>query len=143
MFNDSNIFILKDSLILNLDRGKFFIRGDLNSLRVVFDNIVLNAFKYCHRKLILKVYLKKEDERIKVIFEDNGPGIPVNMGDGIFEAFTRYSGNSKNNRGTGIGLYISKDIVNRMKGQIYYKNLPAQKGCQFILEFQEDFKIEY
>ncbi|WP_328588604.1 ATP-binding protein [Brucella grignonensis] len=65
----------------------------------------------------------KEQEKLVIRIEDEGPGIPENLIDQIFEPFFRVdAGRRKNHPGAGLGLAIAKEIIERFGGQIEIRN---------------------
>jgi PAS domain S-box-containing protein len=91
---------------------------DAERLRVVFNNLVSNAVKYCDTQkpithVLVKVNVSKEEALIEV--EDNGMGIEASVIDKVFNMFFRASERST---GSGLGLYIVKETVEKLKGKI-------------------------
>jgi signal transduction histidine kinase len=84
----------------------------------VFNNLVSNAVKYCDNQkpithVLIKVTVFKEEALIEV--EDNGMGIEAGVIDKVFNMFFRASERST---GSGLGLYIVKETVEKLKGKI-------------------------
>ncbi len=97
-------------------------KTDAFRLSVVLNNLLSNAVKYQkpgepHPSISIKVSVTKEAANISV--EDNGIGIQKDSLDNIFQMFFR---STKNATGLGIGLYIVKEAVNRMGGDITIKS---------------------
>jgi PAS domain S-box-containing protein len=94
------------------------ISSDASRLAVILNNLVDNAIKY-HRHEFLNKYIKisAEERNGKILLEveDNGQGIPQQAQDKIFDMFFRASDNSN---GSGLGLYIVKDMVERISGTV-------------------------
>ncbi len=105
--------------------------GDLGRLRQVLVNLVGNAFKFTKQgKITLEVTrLSLEEYRFDVT--DTGVGIPLERQDAIFESFTQ-ADNSTTRRygGTGLGLTISKALVELMGGNIWLESRPGY-GSKF------------
>jgi signal transduction histidine kinase len=115
--------IIKDNSIVN-------ISADELMLKRVFNNLIANAIKYS--KKTLKIYIETNDF-VKVTFENDivETSLDVNK---IFDKF--YTGNSaRMNGNTGLGLYIAKELMNKMGGEIFAK-LNEDK-LQIILLFKE------
>ncbi|MGB8213723.1 MAG: HAMP domain-containing sensor histidine kinase [Anaerolineales bacterium] len=107
------------------------IQGDTVRLAQVFSNLFDNAIKYAPGSKIivsLRIYANKQ----VVTFADQGPGISSEHLPFLFERFYRVAGHS-NKRGTGLGLFICKQIVQAHYGQISVKIAPG-KGTVFIIE---------
>jgi len=87
-------------------------------LRSIFSNLLSNAIKYAHpdRPLVLDITTEKEGDKIIVNFSDNGIGIDLaRHGDKLFLPFTRFSANTE---GSGIGLYLIRNMLERNGGGI-------------------------
>lgn len=90
--------------------------GEMLSL---FQNLINNSIKYKNPQVIPHVEIQyvKEKKQHKIIYKDNGIGIPKNEVDNVFNIFYRAK-NTKNIAGTGIGLSICKKIIENLGGQI-------------------------
>jgi signal transduction histidine kinase len=107
------------------------IRGDSVRLAQVFDNLFDNAIKYAPGSRIT-VSLKEDRDKQVVTFADRGTGIPPEYLPFLFERFYRVPGHP-NNHGTGLGLFICKQIVQAHRGEISVKTAPG-KGSVFLVE---------
>ncbi|WP_424987789.1 ATP-binding protein [Microbulbifer sp. S227A] len=106
----------------------FALHTDLDRLAQVFINLIANAQKYCnadHPELRIKV--RAVSDRLLIDFVDNGSGIPPESRAVIFEKFTRVSGEKA--AGAGLGLAISREIMQRLEGTVSY--LPGKSGGAF------------
>jgi signal transduction histidine kinase len=118
-------------IALDLDSDGSSIQADTVHLTQVFDNLFENALKYAPDSKIaisLKVYADKQI----VTFADFGPGISSEHLPFLFERFYRVPG-QPNKRGTGLGLFICKQIIQAHHGQISVKTAPG-KGTAFLVE---------
>lgn len=100
-----------------------FILADMLMMEMAFNNILDNAFKYSEKNTIVKVCVKLEDEIVKISIADEGKGIAEEEKKNIFMKF--YRGDSllaKKAKGTGIGLYLAKNIVEQHMGDITVTN---------------------
>lgn len=99
-------------------------------LEQLFTNLLSNAIKYTDGKDI-RMELKKAEDNIFFFIEDDGPGIPSQMQKKVFERFER-AVDSKRVSGLGLGLYVSKQIVEAHKGDI---TLSSERGlgARFIV----------
>jgi signal transduction histidine kinase len=101
------------------------LQGDPRRLKQVFDNLVSNADKYALGKpLLFRVY--KESHGITVDVKDSGPGIPTKDLDKVFERFYRSEAQSQDTRGSGLGLFICKKIIEAHQGQINATSIPGK-----------------
>lgn len=107
------------------------IQADTIHLTRVFDNLFDNAMKYAPDSPITITHRAFVDKQV-VTFGDQGPGIPVEHLPFLFERFYRVPGHSSQ-RGTGLGLFICRQIVRAHHGDISVKTVPG-KGTTFIIE---------
>ena len=107
------------------------IHGDGVRLAQVFENLFTNAIKYAPGAPIF-VILKQVGKSLVVSFLDRGPGIPKESLPLIFERFYRVR-SEKTVTGTGLGLYICKQIIAAHRGKIWAESNPGQ-GTTFFIE---------
>jgi signal transduction histidine kinase len=101
----------------------------------VLNNLIANAFKYsigCKPPLLK---LKFQDTGFTILVKDFGIGIPLEERENIFQSFYRAS-NADEIEGTGLGLVITKNLVERHKGKISIQH-PKDGGTEFFIEFGE------
>ncbi len=104
--------------------------------RITLSNLVENAIKYSPdgSEIVIR-FEPKNGKGLTVAVEDNGPGIPECDRDNIFNRFYRGRDFKGQSQGTGLGLYISKTLIEAMGGEVYYD--PArEKGSRFVIKFQ-------
>jgi len=111
------------------------IYGDAVRLAQVFDNLFTNAIKYAPNSPIV-ILLNQVDDNVVISFIDHGPGIPQESLPLIFERFYRVRG-EKTVTGTGLGLYICKQIILAHRGKIWAESTPGQ-GTTFFIELPID-----
>ncbi len=124
---ERNLHVVRDAagedVVLKTDTGR---------LAQVFINLVSNAAKYCDaERPMLTIISRATDTAIEVDFVDNGAGIPADSHSVIFEKFARLDNDKAANStgGAGLGLAISREIMERLGGEIAY--LADQKGAAF------------
>ena len=124
----------KIGLKFNMPEKEAVIKGSPNDLKQVLLNLVYNAIDvFKERKIenpVIKIEVKYNRGKINIIVRDNGGGIEPEILDKIFEPYftTKYKA-----RGTGLGLYMSKMIVEkRLKGRISARN--TRHGAAFWIE---------
>lgn len=105
------------------------IYGNPYQLEYVFMNLTLNAKDAIGQHGIIQFYSYMEGDYVVIEVNDNGEGIPDDTVDTIFEPFV-----STKEDGSGLGLYISYDIIQKYNGLIQVESEPGV-GTQFILKF--------
>ncbi len=121
------------SLIKNLKSG--FVLGDKENLMHIFINLIDNAIKYneANGEIFINSYTK--DKKVFIEVADTGIGIPKEAREKIFEPFyTVNKDRSKNYGGTGLGLSLVKELVEKQKGTISLLD-SKEKGTTFIISF--------
>ena len=100
----------------------------------VLVNLVENAVKYSPNGGRVELELEPVDGRVRFAVRDRGLGIPASEQERIFEKFFRLDPNlSRGVGGTGLGLYISRELVRRMGGRIRVESEPG-RGSTFSFE---------
>ena len=94
---------------------------DIVELTRVINNLISNASKYAEKNSPINITLKKLNNRIYFEIEDYGCGIDIKDFDKAFEKYERLANNQKS-AGTGLGLYITKLIVDAHNGNIKIKS---------------------
>ena len=111
------------------------VLGDGVRLSQVFENLFSNAIKYAPGSKI-KIATKALGKRVQLSFEDEGEGIPEDFLPFLFERFYRVPG-ERTVTGTGLGLYICKQIVMAHHGKIWVESVLDQ-GTTFYIELPAD-----
>jgi signal transduction histidine kinase len=110
------------------------VSGDPNQLRQVISNLVDNAIKYSPQGGDVELRLGRNGEFARIEVKDSGLGIPTDEHNRIFEKFYRLDpALTRGVNGTGLGLYISKELVERMNGRISVRSEPG-RGSTFVVE---------
>ena len=110
------------------------VAADPDGLRQVLVNLVENAVKYSPDGGRVELELAPGDARVRFAVRDRGLGIPAAEQQRIFEKFYRLDPNlSRGVGGTGLGLYICREIVRRMGGRIRVESDPG-RGSTFSFE---------
>lgn len=92
------------------------------ALRRVVSNLISNAVRYGQRA---DVMVLREPGLVKIIVDDAGPGIPAAQMEAVFQAFYRVEGSrNRGSGGTGLGLYIARDLIVRQGGTLALANRP-------------------
>lgn len=110
------------------------VNADIGKIKQVFTNLVDNSIKYTEQGSVT-VKVTKEGANARVTVLDTGVGIPAEEIGGLFEKFKRARGANKvNTTGTGLGLYVAKQLVEGNDGKIWIESDGAGKGSRFIFE---------
>ena len=98
---------------------------DESRFEQVLVNLMSNAIKFSPQNGKVRITIECDSATTKVSVTDQGPGIPPEFSDSVFDRFTQAdSSDSRHNQGAGLGLYISKQLVERMGGQIGFRSEP-------------------
>ncbi|OGQ26953.1 MAG: hypothetical protein A3I75_05260 [Deltaproteobacteria bacterium RIFCSPLOWO2_02_FULL_50_16] len=111
--------------------------GDPDRIEQCLTNIVENAVKFAHRDTEVHINVREEPESIRFEVKDQGQGIPEEEIEKIFNRFERSRGD--NAEGFGLGLAITKEIIDLHRGRIWVESQPG-KGSSFIFELPKDLR---
>lgn len=132
-------FILEDkgvkfNYIDSIDK-KSYVKIDGKRVNQIFRNIIGNAVKYgSDEDLLIDVTLYRKDNRIYANVKDNGPGIPEEKLEHIFERFYRIDcERTKDLMSTGLGLAIAKELVEAQGGEIKVSSVVNEGTCFTIM----------
>ena len=110
---------------------KLIIKSDPNRFKQVLNNLLNNAFKFTESGKISFGYKIEEDKQIIFYVKDTGIGIAEDKLDVIFDRFRKIEdNNAKIYRGTGLGLTISKKLIELLGGKIWVES-EFDKGSTF------------
>jgi PAS domain S-box-containing protein len=127
---------LPSNLHLELDVGSPLPRvaADPDKVRQVLSNLVDNAVKYSPDGGEIRVAVQRIGRYVRFAVRDSGLGIPPAEQERVFEKFYRLDPNlTRGVSGTGLGLYICRELVHRMDGRVSVKS-GAGKGSTFVVE---------
>ena len=113
---------------------RVFVNADMSRLKQVILNLVSNAIKYNKPNgKILISYIKQGSSKIRFGIKDSGYGIPDEQKKQVFKPFERLHSDIKNIEGTGIGLTISKQLIELMDGTIGFESV-TNEGSYFFID---------
>jgi PAS domain S-box-containing protein len=107
------------------------ISGDKIRLEQVFTNLIGNAVKYAPESKKIDITAANKDNEIVVSVKDYGAGISKADQAHIFTQFYRARGKDRHVSGLGLGLFITKEIIERHRGKIWVESEPGQ-GASFL-----------
>lgn len=111
--------------------SNIYIDGNPDYLRSAFTNIIDNAIKYGFENACIEVTAYREDNDIKITVRNFGIGIPENLLDKVFEPFFREKAKLSTTDGTGLGLFITKQIIENHNGNIFITST-EQETCVHV-----------
>jgi two-component system sensor histidine kinase ChvG len=129
MLGNINDFLGKEAeakgieYIADMPAQPIMVQGLEGRLAQVFVNLITNAISFCQDGDAIRVWARKRENRVLIVVEDTGPGIPDQALSKIFKRFysERPEGQFGNN--SGLGLAISKQIVEAHGGVIWAENI--------------------
>ncbi|MDR1300295.1 MAG: PAS domain-containing sensor histidine kinase [Candidatus Nomurabacteria bacterium] len=136
--NDLSAKAAQKNLQLTYDAGQtlqpiYLILADRDQLLEVLYNIIENAIKYTAQGGVA-VSVDGDDSKVRFKIQDTGVGITPEDLPHLFQKFYRIdNSDTREIGGTGLGLYLSKKLVDNMKGRIFVESVPS-KGSAFFVE---------
>jgi signal transduction histidine kinase len=121
----------------NSEPGRMNVKGDLNRITEVISNLIDNSIK-CTRDGTINVEAKKLNGEMIVSISDTGTGIDPLIFPKLFTKFTSTSALDYGDGGTGLGLYISKSIIEAHNGRIWAENNGDGNGATFSFSLPVD-----
>lgn len=133
---------IKDTLAINQEYAKKYnttfeckgchkgitINADRDRLVQVMSNLLSNAAKYSPENIPVEIFTTINNDTVRVSIKDHGPGIPKDFQEKLFGKFTQSSsGDTRQVGGTGLGLNISKMIIEKLGGQIGFETIEGKE----------------
>jgi two-component system sensor histidine kinase QseC len=109
------------------------IQGSAIAIEIMIRNLIDNAIRYGFKNTKISVRIFEEDQKITLEIQDQGPGIPLNQQQKVFERFFRAHGPKF--QGTGLGLAIVKQIASLHRAEITFDNTKNKKGLTIQIHF--------
>jgi two-component system sensor histidine kinase KdpD len=103
--------------------------------RQVFLNLIDNAAKYAPAGSRIDITVRSASGTVAAEIADEGPGIPAEHLDSVFDRFVRVQGGDRRRAGTGLGLAICRGLVEAMGGRIAVRNRTDRSGAVFTVTF--------
>lgn len=107
-------------IIRDISAGHIYINADGNRLKQVFVNIIDNSIKYGKKGGFVKISLRRLNNSVQIVFEDNGCGISKNDLPKIKQKFFKANNSA---RGSGIGLAVSDEIIALHNGELNFESV--------------------
>lgn len=135
-------FIDEHRIILPDENLKFVLscpedteaRADPDGLRVILENLTDNALKYGGEHPELTYEIARDDGRVTITISDRGIGFNPANANLLFDAYERLSEDQpRGKHGTGMGLYLSRQLARKMGGDLIARSEGANTGAQFLI----------
>jgi len=123
----------KHQLALELPRAPLPVLGNPDRLRQVIGNLLSNAIKYSPQGGVVELAAEADGDAVRVEVRDEGIGIPAHQQPQIFTKFFRGDAAASGITGTGLGLAVSRDIVEAHGGRIGFTSAEGE-GTTFFVE---------
>jgi signal transduction histidine kinase len=120
------------------------VRGDRGGLQSAFINLLDNAVKYAVAEPRISVRLKNSmlNNKAEVYIKDNGIGIAPGELKRVFRRFYRAPNSSAQNaKGTGLGLFIVKSIIEKHRGRVRAQSRGEGKGSTFVVQLPKSVPV--
>lgn len=120
------------NIVLKSEVEAVYCRVDSNRFNQALVNLISNAVKFSPRgdAVIVSIEMKGATQ-VRLVVEDNGPGIPEDFRDRVFDKFAQADSSSTRTRaGTGLGLNITKSLIEAFEGSVYFES-EVGKGTRF------------
>ncbi len=122
-------------LKLNIPADMFWVHGDKAKLKHVLVNLIDNAVKYTEQGFVSISAEKVGAEKIVLRIKDSGVGIKPETMPLLFQKFSRCVDASQTNiMGTGLGLYIAKQMIEAQNGRVWAESAGQGQGSEFFIE---------
>lgn len=127
------------SIVFSTDNHEpYMVNGDSEKIRQVILNLVDNAIKYTKAGIIQVRVGNPVPTIVRFSVQDNGMGVTPEIKSQLFQKFSRGEGGKVNTGGSGLGLYLAKQIVEAHKGKIWVESEGQGKGSTFIVELKSE-----
>lgn len=119
--------------IVRIESEPISVRAPLVQLEIVFRNLIDNAVKYAGTPPVVRVTATRQGEtEVRISIADNGSGIPANQRRKIFGRFIRLGSELERSKpGTGLGLYLVRNVVKSLGGAIRIQGAEQETGTEF------------
>lgn len=132
--------IQKKELTVTIPSSPIIVCTDKNMLSTILRNLIANAIKYSYRKGEIHISVKENKENWNVSIEDNGVGISPERIKKLFQIGTKVSSlGTEKEEGTGLGLLIVREFINRLGENIQVKSTQG-KGSIFIFTLHKHLR---
>ncbi len=127
---------IKMTIEHDVEGDKCMVKADKNNITQVLNALLENAIKYTHKgEVQVRTELSESGKRVRVSIKDTGIGVAKGEVAGLFDKFTRADNAKETDAfGTGMGLFIAKNLIEANKGKIWVESEGLNKGSTFTIE---------
>jgi signal transduction histidine kinase len=118
----------------------YVVKGDTEKLRQVVMNFIDNSIKYTKEGSV-EVGMNKKNNKVIFYVKDTGIGIPPEIKDTLFQKFARGIGGKMDATGSGLGLYLAKEVVAAHHGRLWAESEGINQGSVFYMELDAVEKL--
>jgi len=115
------------------------IWADKDKIAQVVNNLLSNSLKFTDKNGLITISIEQNNEDVIISVKDTGIGIGKSQMDSIFDKFKQAGRSSSQKKGTGLGLTISKELVNMHKGKISVQSVHG-KGSTFTVTLPRNLR---
>ena len=120
-------------LVTHFDSDSLPVMADVEAVQRVLENLLSNAIKYAPAGSTVAVSTQLQESKMELSVKDEGPGIPDEEKQQLFERYSKLSTKTTGNESsTGLGLFIVKNLVEEMQGSVRCESRPGE-GAEFII----------
>lgn len=130
---DTLIKSRQHKLAVSLPDEPLYLEGDPVRLEQIIVNLLTNAAKYTEPRGHIELTCNKDEQSVVISVKDNGIGIPPNMLTRIFEPFLQAARERSSSPGIGVGLAVTKNIVEMHNGTVIARSEGDTHGSEFIV----------
>jgi signal transduction histidine kinase len=98
------------------------IFADIGMMEIVVRNILHNAIKFSPVNGLISIHVTEHDDEVEMAIQDSGKGIPEEKRNSIFKQNLQSGEGTLNEKGTGIGLHLCKELVEKQNGSIWFES---------------------
>ncbi len=141
--DEQNDYAKKSSITIKMEekKGELKCYFDRPRLRQVLNNVVSNSIKYNRKGGDVLVQFKEDESIVCIVIKDSGVGIPADKIDSVFNEFETLEKVSRHHKGTGLGMPISKRLIENMGGKIWLES-EVDAGTTFYIEIPKTKVLE-
>lgn len=132
LIDDNQLIAAKKNIsVFNDDTESVFVNADELMLKTILRNLLTNAIKFTHKGGTVRISTKTTENKVILSVTDNGIGMSVEEIKRLFDISSVQSKTgTTNEKGTGLGLLLCKDLISKHDGEIWVESTPAQ-GSKF------------